>query len=338
MAKSLKRHGFDAEAMHGDLDQKLRMTILQRFRDGELKLLIASDVAARGLDIPSVSHIFNFDVPIHSEDYVHRIGRTGRAGRSGKSLTLCLPPEEKYLGKIEELVEKAIPVMESPLKSGDAPAPTPHEAGSERRRSSERRRGDGRARTSAPVAVVQEPVEPVAAEPVESRQETPPEAREQRRENRGEHRHDSADRRRGGRSGREERVLGMGDHVPAFLLRDFRIESGIVDEASEPEELPAIADAAPVEAPAPVAEAPAADPTPALEAAAPEASVADPAPSAVETAAPDAAEAAAVDAGAAAPEAGAPEEAEAAAGKKPAKPRRRRTTKAAPAEAAAPAA
>ena len=80
--------------MHGDLDQKLRMKILQAFRDGELKLLIASDVAARGLDIPNVSHIFNFDVPIHSEDYVHRIGRTGRAGRSGKSITLCLPHEE----------------------------------------------------------------------------------------------------------------------------------------------------------------------------------------------------------------------------------------------------
>ena len=109
VAKSLKRHGFNAEAMHGDLDQKLRMAILQRFRDGDLKLLIASDVAARGLDIPNVSHIFNFDVPIHSEDYVHRIGRTGRAGRWGKSLTLCLPFEDKYLAKIEELVKNADP-------------------------------------------------------------------------------------------------------------------------------------------------------------------------------------------------------------------------------------
>ena len=120
LAKSLKRHGFDAQAMHGDLDQKLRMKILQAFRDGELKLLIASDVAARGLDIPNVSHIFNFDVPIHSEDYVHRIGRTGRAGRWGKSITLCLPSEEKYLAKIEELVKKPIPAMESPLKADDA--------------------------------------------------------------------------------------------------------------------------------------------------------------------------------------------------------------------------
>ena len=130
LAKSLKRHGFDAQAMHGDLDQKLRMKILQAFRDGELKLLIASDVAARGLDIPNVSHIFNFDVPIHSEDYVHRIGRTGRAGRWGISITLCLPHEEKYLAKIEELVKKAIPPMPSPLTAEDSfEARTPRAAG-----------------------------------------------------------------------------------------------------------------------------------------------------------------------------------------------------------------
>ncbi|MCK5231838.1 MAG: DEAD/DEAH box helicase, partial [Desulfobulbaceae bacterium] len=78
VAKSLKKHDLDAAALHGDLDQSLRMKILNGFRDGELRLLVASDVAARGLDIPNVSHVFNFDVPIHSEDYVHRIGRTGR--------------------------------------------------------------------------------------------------------------------------------------------------------------------------------------------------------------------------------------------------------------------
>ena len=131
--------------MHGDLDQKLRMKILQAFRDGELKLLIASDVAARGLDIPNVSHIFNFDVPIHSEDYVHRIGRTGRAGRWGVSITLCLPHEEKYLAKIEELVKKPIPPMESPLKSDDAfEARAPREPAARRPRPDRGRRGDPR--------------------------------------------------------------------------------------------------------------------------------------------------------------------------------------------------
>ncbi len=145
LAKSLKRHGFDALAMHGDLDQKLRMKILQAFRDGELKLLIASDVAARGLDIPNVSHIFNFDVPIHSEDYVHRIGRTGRAGRWGVSITLCLPHEEKYLAKIEELVKMTIPPMESPLKSDDAfEARAPREPAARRPRPDRGRRGDPR--------------------------------------------------------------------------------------------------------------------------------------------------------------------------------------------------
>ena len=106
VAKSLKKHGLDAAPLHGDLDQSLRTKILNGFRDGELKLLIASDVAARGLDIPNVSHVFNFDIPIHSEDYVHRIGRTGRAGRTGTAITLCLPFEEKYLKSIEELVKK----------------------------------------------------------------------------------------------------------------------------------------------------------------------------------------------------------------------------------------
>ena len=112
--KSLKKHGFNAGAIHGDLDQKIRMQVLDGFRDGSVTFLVASDVAARGLDIPSVSHVFNYDVPIHSEDYVHRIGRTGRAGRKGTAVMLCLPHEEKYLAKIEELVEQEIPRLEAP--------------------------------------------------------------------------------------------------------------------------------------------------------------------------------------------------------------------------------
>src|SRR5207302_1497935 len=86
--RSLVRHGFNAVALHGDLDQPARTAALDQFRRGDATLLIASDVAARGLDIPDVSHIFNFDVPHHADDYVHRIGRTGRAGRSGTAITL----------------------------------------------------------------------------------------------------------------------------------------------------------------------------------------------------------------------------------------------------------
>ena len=102
VAKSLKSHGFNAAPIHGDLDQSVRTKTLDAFRDGTLHLLVASDVAARGLDIPAVSHVFNFDVPSHPEDYVHRIGRTGRAGRLGKAYTIAVPSDEKYLKAIEQ--------------------------------------------------------------------------------------------------------------------------------------------------------------------------------------------------------------------------------------------
>ena len=136
----------DCGAIHGDLDQRLRMKILQGFRDGAVRFLVASDVAARGLDIPNVSHIFNFDVPGNSEDYVHRIGRTGRAGRPGIAITLCASSEKRQLAAIEKLVDHQL----TPLKTGNRePArPTPADPGeadgapSARRR---RRRG-GRSR------------------------------------------------------------------------------------------------------------------------------------------------------------------------------------------------
>src|SRR5882762_2533103 len=103
VAKSLAKHGFDAAPIHGDLDQSLRTKTLDKFRAGELKILVASDVAARGLDVPAVSHVFNFDVPIHADDYVHRIGRTGRAGRSGAAFMLATPRDGKYVEMIEKL-------------------------------------------------------------------------------------------------------------------------------------------------------------------------------------------------------------------------------------------
>ncbi|MBO9444849.1 DEAD/DEAH box helicase [Ruegeria sp. R14_0] len=115
-AKSLKKYGYNAAAIHGDLDQSQRMKTLDGFRDGSLRLLVASDVAARGLDIPSVSHVFNFDVPGHAEDYVHRIGRTGRAGREGKAITICSKRDEKALDAIEKLIQKDIPRIENPIK------------------------------------------------------------------------------------------------------------------------------------------------------------------------------------------------------------------------------
>jgi superfamily II DNA/RNA helicase len=112
VAKSLVKHGFDAAPIHGDLDQSLRTKTLDRFRAGELKILVASDVAARGLDVPAVSHVFNFDVPIHADDYVHRIGRTGRAGRSGAAYMLASHRDAKYLEAIEKITGQKLPRRE----------------------------------------------------------------------------------------------------------------------------------------------------------------------------------------------------------------------------------
>ena len=107
--RSLLRHGFNVGALHGDMDQHQRTATLDAFRTGTITFLAASDVAARGLDIPDVSHIFNYDVPIHPEDYVHRIGRTGRAGREGFAATLVTPKEVKAIKAIERLLRQDIP-------------------------------------------------------------------------------------------------------------------------------------------------------------------------------------------------------------------------------------
>src|SRR5215204_5849363 len=122
--RSLVRHGFNAVALHGDLDQPARMAALDQFRKGDAKLLIASDVAARGLDIPEVSHVFNFDVPHHADDYVHRIGRTGRAGRTGTAITIVAPLDKKAVGTIERLTGQTIPWAGEPARAEE---PQPRE-------------------------------------------------------------------------------------------------------------------------------------------------------------------------------------------------------------------
>ncbi|HEY6334500.1 MAG TPA: DEAD/DEAH box helicase, partial [Alphaproteobacteria bacterium] len=106
--RSLKKHGVDAAALHGDLAQELRTDTLERFKRGEIRILVCSDVAARGLDIQFLSHVFNFDVPHNAEDYIHRIGRTGRAGRRGRSIMLATPAEAKSLAAIERLMKHEI--------------------------------------------------------------------------------------------------------------------------------------------------------------------------------------------------------------------------------------
>jgi superfamily II DNA/RNA helicase len=128
LQRSLVRHGFSAIALHGDMDQPSRTAALDQFRKNEVTLLVASDVAARGLDIPAVSHIFNFDVPHHPDDYVHRIGRTGRAGRPGTAITVVAPAEQKNVAAIEKLIGQSIPWMGQPPRppSQGEQAPSSH--------------------------------------------------------------------------------------------------------------------------------------------------------------------------------------------------------------------
>ena len=204
-AKSLKKYGFDAAPIHGDLDQSQRTKTLDGFRDGDIRLLVASDVAARGLDIPSVSHVFNYDVPSHAEDYVHRIGRTGRAGRNGKAMMISGPKDEKNFDAIERLIQKEIPRIENPLKQAEPEAKdaiTEEQTGDKPRRS----RG-GRGRNKSSDKPQTDVVEAVAEAPkAEKREDT------QRNTNRN---------RRNDRGGRENNVVGMGDHMPSFIAKSF---------------------------------------------------------------------------------------------------------------------
>ncbi|MFY9953249.1 DEAD/DEAH box helicase [Bradyrhizobium sp.] len=127
--KSLQKHGFSVGALHGDMDQSARTAALDQFRKGEIPLLVASDVAARGLDIPAVSHIYNFDVPHHADDYVHRIGRTARAGRTGTAISIVTPLDTKSIVAIEKLIGQTIPRAEGQSEarvSDDADQPREH--------------------------------------------------------------------------------------------------------------------------------------------------------------------------------------------------------------------
>ena len=161
--RSLLRHKFNAVALHGDMDQSARTAALEQFRKGEVTVLVASDVAARGLDIPEVSHVFNFDVPHHADDYVHRIGRTGRAGRSGTAITIVAPIDGKAVGAIERLIGETIPWMKgepapvaaqeaSPAQESERPARSERPRDRHRDRQSTARRPKSEAAHKAPSA------------------------------------------------------------------------------------------------------------------------------------------------------------------------------------------
>ena len=239
---TLKKHGLNAGALHGDMSQPARTETLEKFKAGDIQILVASDVAARGLDVQDMSHVFNYDVPFSPEDYVHRIGRTGRAGKTGHAFTLAAPSEGDLIDAIQKLINTQIPRVEVPGMEGSV-----LEAGDGRRRGRGGRRG-GRSGGGAgagaergergPRREPREPrPEPVAA-PVSSEAAQVSEPRRAHREPRPEraerpHREPRGERRPEQRAERSERrperrhherdespaPVGLGDHVPAFLAR-----------------------------------------------------------------------------------------------------------------------
>ncbi|MCA8909268.1 MAG: DEAD/DEAH box helicase, partial [Rhodospirillaceae bacterium] len=200
VCRSLQRHGFSAGQLHGDMVQSARQETLEGFKRGDPVVLVCSDVAARGIDIDQLSHVFNFDVPHHAEDYVHRIGRTGRAGRAGKSITLATPEEAKSLSAVEKLIGRPIEPLAVDL--GDRTDADSEEAEEPRGGPRHGRRSSQPARKAAPKPPAR-PAPPPRREPPPK----PPEA--------------EAKPRRARPAPRQERedppVVGLGDHVPAFL-------------------------------------------------------------------------------------------------------------------------
>src|SRR5438105_4552658 len=206
--RSLVRHGLNAAALHGDLDQPARMAALDSFRKGEVALLIASDVAARGLDIPDVSHIFNFDVPHHADDYVHRIGRTGRAGKAGTAITVVAPVDGKAVAAIEHLIGQSIPWMSGASRGDEA-----------------------RASHSPAAATARKPVRPLRRESKSPEHRDPPPPRRdpapsQQRSPAPVARLDDVRPRRGRSRPPPQADDGLAsDHLPAFLLRPVRVKA-----------------------------------------------------------------------------------------------------------------
>ena len=216
-AKSMKKYGLDAAPIHGDLEQSQRMKTLESFRDGSLRFLVASDVAARGLDIPNVSHVFNFDVPSHAEDYVHRIGRTGRAGKEGTTIMICTPRDERNLADVERLLKTEIPRQDNPgATKSAAPVAAPSEAGKAESKPQDDKKPSRRSRSrtssaskSSEPAVSDAPVEAKPEKPRSTKTEKPKNDKPQAKEK-------QADKR-----SNKGQSVGMGDHLPSFIALSF---------------------------------------------------------------------------------------------------------------------
>lgn len=218
--RSLEKHGLNAARLHGDMVQSVRMDTLEKFKNGEVSILVCSDVAARGLDIPSVGHVFNFDIPTHAEDYVHRIGRTGRAGRSGKAFTIVTKEDAKYIRGIEQLIGKPIPplgeTIEKPTdkddKQKDAKVDAPSTENTADKKEAPKKRSRSRKKDTDDAPKKDEPAKQEKSEG-ENDNKKPSEKRERPKRVRRE------------RGQQDIGIIaddesGWGDGVPAFLTRE----------------------------------------------------------------------------------------------------------------------
>jgi len=221
--KSLKAAGLNAGQLHGDMVQSERMEVLQSFKDGDVNILCASDVAARGLDIATVSHVFNYDVPTTAEDYVHRIGRTGRAGRSGKAFSFASKSDDKYVKAIEALIGEKMQVHGAPMTSSEVVEEPAAQAEKKARkprapRVNKSKQADTSTGVDKAPVIDKEPVESKAAKVMPTEEKSVEAKTEVKREQRprggkGKKPSQNAERNQNNNNS----VTGMGDHFPAFL-------------------------------------------------------------------------------------------------------------------------
>ena len=192
--KSFMKHGFNTGTLHGDMVQSARMAMMERFKAGEVEILVCSDVAARGLDINDLSHVFNFDVPIHPDDYVHRIGRTGRAGKEGHAFTIVWRDDQKYIDAIETLTKKKIPLIK--LAGFTAASENAGDEFSEDTGEEKKTNRKSRKKSAAKKSAAERPAE-----------------KEPRQKQRPSKEDDSYN---------DGPIVGMGNHMPAFLARPVK--------------------------------------------------------------------------------------------------------------------
>lgn len=214
VCRSLTKHGFNAGQMHGDMVQSARMETLAKFKNDEIIFLVCSDVAARGLDVPALSHVFNYDLPSHADDYVHRIGRTGRAGKKGTALSLVTPADKKYLAAIVKLIGGKIPDVDIKLDaSTEEETPQKEETQQREQRAPRRENNNRRGRNNNNNSYNK------------TRRDAGDDVKVQEEPDRGP-------------------VIGMGAHTPAFLLRPITLETE-TEEESDADEKPAAVKKAP---------------------------------------------------------------------------------------------